>query len=306
MIQRATGPQCLSSRVSALADGSLPDDVRDRALAHVTSCPDCRADLEAEQLIRARLQALPSPRPSARLMASLLAMGEPGGPMPPRSGYVPGMPRPRPATIGRTPLPDAPWQAFAPGRRSTSRSPELPARPGATSRPGGRVTTRRRAVVGATAGAVGVGVIAAALASGLPAAQRVAPPDQLRAAASSTGPNASGGARAPFGIEAAFSTSAAFSAGAASGTSAAFATSPAFGTSPAFRTGTSLGAGAVLSRGPVLTTDEAAFLGGSASIAPWATAPRGGSWFSTGALDARSVVPAVTSTALRHLMSSGR
>ena len=76
MIQRATGPQCLSSRVSALADGSLPDDVRDRALAHVISCPDCRADLDAERLLRARLQTLPAPRPSSALVAALLAMGE--------------------------------------------------------------------------------------------------------------------------------------------------------------------------------------------------------------------------------------
>jgi hypothetical protein len=167
MIRRVTGPQCLSSRVSALADGSLPDDVRDRALAHVTSCPDCRADLEAERLLRARLQVLSQPQPSAALMASLLAMGEPGGPMPPRPGHVPGMPRPAAAVIRRDPV--------TPGRRSTSRSPELPARPGPTSRPGRRAAGRRRTVVGVTAGAFGVGVIAAALASGLPATPRVGP-----------------------------------------------------------------------------------------------------------------------------------
>jgi Putative zinc-finger len=195
MIQRATGPQCLSSRVSALADGSLPDDVRDRALAHVTSCPDCRADLEAERLLRARLQTLPGPRPSASLVASLLAMGEPGGPLPPRPGHVPGTPRPRPATIRReqvgdvpwhrsAALPSLPWHRVTPGRRSTSRSPELPARPGPSSHPGppGRPrATRRRAVVGATAGAVGAGVIAAALASGLPAAPAATVADQVRA-----------------------------------------------------------------------------------------------------------------------------
>jgi hypothetical protein len=198
MIQRATGPQCLSSRVSALADGSLPDDVRDRALAHVTSCPDCRADLEAERLLRFRLQTLPSPRPSSSLVAALLAMGEPGGPMPPRPGHVPGMPRPRPATIRRDPdldaawhaVPTLPWHRVTPGRRSTSRSPELPARPGPTSRPGSRGAARRRVVVGATAGAVGAGVIAAALASGLPVAQPVAPADQrhLEASAVAAGP----------------------------------------------------------------------------------------------------------------------
>ncbi|HET8615613.1 MAG TPA: zf-HC2 domain-containing protein [Actinomycetales bacterium] len=191
MIQRATGPQCLGARASALADGSLPDDVRDRALAHVTSCPDCRADLEAERLLLARLQALPTPRPSESLVAALLAMGEPGGPVPPRPGHVPGTPRPRPATIRREPVdapwesvgvPALPWHRVSPGRRATSRSPELPARPGPTSRPGGRMTPRRRTVVGATAGAVGAGVIAAALAGGLPVSQPVTPVDHLQAA----------------------------------------------------------------------------------------------------------------------------
>ena len=218
MIQRATGPQCLSSRVSALADGSLPDDVRDRALAHVTSCPDCRADLEAERLLRARLQALPAPRLSSSLVASLLAMAEPGGPLPPRAGHVPGTPRPAPATIRREPgvdapwhaagslssfpsLPSLPWHRATPGRRSTSRSPELPARPGPTSRPSGpsrlgrpagpdgsagQRATRRRAV-GATAGAVGAGVIAAALASGLPAASPVATAERVHVQASTVG-----------------------------------------------------------------------------------------------------------------------
>jgi len=219
MIQRATGPQCLSSRVSALADGSLPDDVRDRALAHVTSCPDCRADLEAERLLRARLQTLPAPRPSSALVAALLAMGEPGGPVPPRPGHVPGMPRPRPATIRREPGLDSPWHAVpalpwhrvTPGRRSTSRSAELPARPGPTSRPGSRGAARRRVVVGATAGAVGAGVIAAALASGLPVAPRVAPPSQahLEARAAALGPSPvaqAGQAQRFVGIEAVLTT----------------------------------------------------------------------------------------------------
>ena len=219
MIQRADGPQCLSSRVSALADGSLPDDVRDRALAHVTSCPDCRADLDAERLLRARLQTLPAPRPSSALVAALLAMGEPGGPMPPRPGHVPGMPRPRPATIRREPdpgsashgVPALPWHRVTPGRRSTSRSLELPARPGPTSRPGSRGAARRRVVVGATAGAVGAGVIAAALASGLPVAPRVTPPDQghLEASAVSAGPSPAaraGQAGGFVGIEAVLTT----------------------------------------------------------------------------------------------------
>lgn len=303
MIQRATGPQCLSSRVSALADGSLPDDVRDRALAHVTSCPDCRADLEAEQLIRARLQALPSPRPSASLMASLLAMGEPGGPMPPRPGHVPGMPRPRPVAIGRTPLPDAPWQALAPGRRSTSRSAGLPARPGPTSRPGGRVTPRRRAVVGATAGAVGVGVIAAALASGLPAAQRGTPTDQLRATVT-TGSTSSPGVLGQRGFGASV---AAFGTGEVLGSGSRLAAGPVLGA------GSGVGSAGAPSAGSASAgsgSGDAAWAGGvfetqSAWVDPWSVTPRT-SWFSTGTLADSALVPAVTTTALRHVLSSGR
>lgn len=233
MIQRATGPQCLSARVSALADGSLPEDVRDRALAHVTSCPDCRADLEAEQLLRDRLRALPAPRPSATLVAALLSMGETGGPMPPRPGHVPGMPRPRPAAIRRDPLPDAPWQALAPGRRSTSRSPELPARPGSTSRPGGRGGVRRRTVVGATAGAVGIGVIAAALASGLPVQQRVPPTDQLRAQLSTVGTSPSAGSATVRSVDA---TDAALGAGTRLGAGTTFGSEAAFRPGAVFST----------------------------------------------------------------------
>ena len=146
-------------------------------------------------------------------------MGEPGGPVPPRPGHVPGMPRPRPATIRREPdldpawygVPTLPWHRVTPGRRSTSRSAELPARPGPTSRPGSRGATRRRVVVGATAGAVGAGVIAAALASGLHVAPRVAPPDQahLEASAVSAGPSPAaqaGQVRGFVGIEAVLTT----------------------------------------------------------------------------------------------------
>jgi hypothetical protein len=54
----------------------------------------------------------------------------------------------------------------------------------------------------------------------------------------------------------------------------------------------------------VLTTG-AAFGTESAAITPWSTVPRS-SWFSTGTLAGGSAVPAVTSTVLRHLVSSGR
>ena len=42
VIMRSQSTPCLGARVSALADGSLRDDVRDRALAHTLTCRACR------------------------------------------------------------------------------------------------------------------------------------------------------------------------------------------------------------------------------------------------------------------------
>ncbi|WP_460459251.1 anti-sigma factor, partial [Angustibacter peucedani] len=94
MNDRPAVTPCLGDRVSALADGSLRDDVRDRALAHTLTCTACRDALDVERLTLARLRSLPAPQPSARLMAELFALGETGGPVPPRRGPGPGMPRP--------------------------------------------------------------------------------------------------------------------------------------------------------------------------------------------------------------------
>ncbi len=155
MIQRSP---CLGARISGLADGSLPDDVRDRSLAHVTGCAACREALDTERLLVARVRELPAPGPSDALLARLLAMGETGGPLPPRPGRVAGTARPP----------------------SAVRPPRLPA---ASVRPPTRREHRRsRRVLAAAAGVLGVGVIAVtALGSSLPTSgSGVVPPlDQL-------------------------------------------------------------------------------------------------------------------------------
>lgn len=180
MIQRAEGPQCLGWRRSGLVDGSLTEDVRDRALAHLSSCPDCADDVEVERLLTARLRALPDPVPSARLMAALMQMGETGGPMPPRPGHVPGMPRPRPVplavgdvagTVGRlarpvrAPRPSRETRAPRSTRPGRSGRPAAPARhlvPGLVGRTADQGLSRgaRRTLVSGAVGLVGAGILA--------------------------------------------------------------------------------------------------------------------------------------------------
>jgi hypothetical protein len=89
----------LGERVSALVDGQLPVDAIERAHAHLANCRDCRDAVEAERLMKARLSCLPAPGPGADLVARLLAMGGPAGPLPPRPGHVPGTPRPEPVML---------------------------------------------------------------------------------------------------------------------------------------------------------------------------------------------------------------
>jgi anti-sigma factor RsiW len=86
------GPH-LGERISALVDGALAADARDRALVHIAGCDQCRAEVESARLLKARLAVLPSPAVSAALTSRLLAMAEPGGPVPPTPGHLPSQPR---------------------------------------------------------------------------------------------------------------------------------------------------------------------------------------------------------------------
>ncbi|GGS65269.1 hypothetical protein GCM10010156_25250 [Planobispora rosea] len=90
----------LGERVSALVDGELNHHERDRALAHLTFCADCRAEVDTMRALKSRLRSLDGPSIPADLTVSLLRMAEPGGPLPPRE-------RPFPAsrTFGGAPIP---------------------------------------------------------------------------------------------------------------------------------------------------------------------------------------------------------
>ena len=80
----------LGIRVSALADGQLSHEERDRALAHVARCEQCRHELEQERETKAALRGLPLVEPPAELVKALLAMAETGGPLPPQRRPFPG------------------------------------------------------------------------------------------------------------------------------------------------------------------------------------------------------------------------
>ncbi|MBG0833444.1 zf-HC2 domain-containing protein [Planomonospora sp. ID67723] len=90
----------LGERVSALVDGELNHHERDRALAHLTFCADCRAEVDTMRALKSRLRSLDGPSMPADLTVSLLRMAEPGGPLPPRE-----RPFPVARTFGGAPIP---------------------------------------------------------------------------------------------------------------------------------------------------------------------------------------------------------
>ena len=78
----------LGDRVSALVDGELGHEARERALAHVAHCADCRAELAAERAVKGLLAARQR-RPRRRPWRALQSLAEPGGPLPPRARTMP-------------------------------------------------------------------------------------------------------------------------------------------------------------------------------------------------------------------------
>jgi hypothetical protein len=162
VISRSTSTPCLGERVSALADGSLRDDVRDRALAHTLTCRACRDALDVERLTIDRLRSMPQPQPSAALMAALYSLGEPGDPLPPRFGPGPGMPRPTPVPLVPPTYPPRTGPSGHGSSNHGSSNNGAAVRPGGSRRPAGvGARTRRTRTFVAAAGALGMGFVAA-------------------------------------------------------------------------------------------------------------------------------------------------
>jgi putative zinc finger protein len=108
----------LGPRVSALVDGELGHEARDRALAHVAHCASCREALDAERSLKALLRGAETPPPSSALLAALSGLGEPGDPVAPRPRAMPLGP-----VVPTLPPPGrGPFARRTPGRRD-SRGP---------------------------------------------------------------------------------------------------------------------------------------------------------------------------------------
>ncbi|MGW6461310.1 zf-HC2 domain-containing protein [Streptomyces sp. NPDC055078] len=128
--------QHLGDRLAALVDGELKHDARDRVLAHLATCPKCKAEADAQRRLKdvfaqtappppsagllARLQGLPAgpggdggegpfsggPDSDGRVIDSVFggmtpSVGRPGGPRTETFGYVPGGHRATPVLPGR-------------------------------------------------------------------------------------------------------------------------------------------------------------------------------------------------------------
>jgi hypothetical protein len=135
----------LGPRLAALVDGELSHDDRDRALAHIAGCGQCRSLVESERTLKGQLGAMAMPEPSARLMAALFQIPQAHGGRrdpedPPPGGEASGnRPGTRGGIFGRSAsfLPE-----FAVGLRP------LPNTAGGEPEPGGEAARRGYARVG--------------------------------------------------------------------------------------------------------------------------------------------------------------
>ncbi|TDC15297.1 hypothetical protein E1265_26950 [Streptomyces sp. 8K308] len=88
-----TGPadHHLGESLAALVDGELSHDSRDRVLAHLATCPSCKAEADAQRELKSVFASSPLPVPSAGLLARLQGLpataaeesAEPGSQDPP-------------------------------------------------------------------------------------------------------------------------------------------------------------------------------------------------------------------------------
>ncbi|WP_077800294.1 anti-sigma factor [Streptomyces sp. JHA26] len=69
--------QHLGDRLSALVDGELGHDARERVLAHVATCPKCKAEVDAQRRLKNVFAEAAQPTPSESFLARL--QGLPGG-----------------------------------------------------------------------------------------------------------------------------------------------------------------------------------------------------------------------------------
>ncbi|MET8245597.1 zf-HC2 domain-containing protein [Streptomyces sp. NPDC005202] len=74
---RLLAEQHLGDRLSALVDGELGHETRERVLAHVATCPKCKAEVDAQRRLKNVFAEAAPPPPSESFLARL--QGLPGG-----------------------------------------------------------------------------------------------------------------------------------------------------------------------------------------------------------------------------------
>ncbi|ONI71909.1 hypothetical protein BWI15_17485 [Kribbella sp. ALI-6-A] len=172
-------------KLSAAVDGELDHDSRDRVLSHLVCCDSCRAEVEAQRRLKARMSALEAPEPSTDLMQRL--MGVPSFSPEPREEVRPVL---------------TPSVALSP-----QRSAFPAARTGAT-RPAARTATRSRrraGVLGAAGSAAAVAsLLGTAFVLGDPARGTEQPPVLTPPVASFSADHAATVGGSPFGDPVAF------------------------------------------------------------------------------------------------------
>lgn len=79
---------CSPELLTALVDGALSHDERDRVHAHLAGCDSCRTEVDALRRLKTRLSGLAAatPPPPDGLVESLRALAVPAGPGPARRG----------------------------------------------------------------------------------------------------------------------------------------------------------------------------------------------------------------------------
>ncbi|MFY1678649.1 zf-HC2 domain-containing protein [Streptomyces sp. WMMC905] len=68
--------QHLGDRLAALVDGELGHDARERVLAHVATCVDCRDEVDAQRRLKSVFADAPPPGPSPSFLARLQGLAD--------------------------------------------------------------------------------------------------------------------------------------------------------------------------------------------------------------------------------------
>lgn len=74
--ERLLAEQHLGDRLSALVDGELGHDTRERVLAHLATCPKCKSEVDAQRRLKNVFAEVAPPTPSESFLARL--QGLPG------------------------------------------------------------------------------------------------------------------------------------------------------------------------------------------------------------------------------------